>query len=102
MARAPTPPPAKNTTRFGPNDRAVTRAYAPGENASPPAVSHPESSGLLREGDAARGEYNAESRRAASDMANRIAELERSEGASGQIGRDASSGHGISDYLQTD
>ena len=93
---------SKNTTRVGANNPGVTRAYRPGQNASAADVSHAESSGLLREGDAARGEYNAESRRAASDMANRIAELERSEGASGQIGRDASSGHGVSDYLQTD
>ncbi len=102
MARAPTPPIARNTVRVGPNDRGATRTYRPGENASPAAVSHAESSGLLREGDAARGEYNAESRRAASDMANRIADLGRSEGASGQVGRDAASGHGVSDYLTTD
>jgi len=101
MARAPTPTPAKNTVRVGPKDQGVTRVQRPGQNSSIPSVSSPEPS-VRADGDAACGEYNAESRRAASDMANRIAELERSEGASGQIGRDASSGHGISDYLQTD
>jgi hypothetical protein len=102
MARAPTPTPAKNTTRVGPNDQGVTRVQRPGQNSSIPSVSSPETS-VLADGDAKRGEYYAESRRAAAAMANRIADLERSEGASGQTGRDAASAHGgVGDYLSSD
>ncbi len=96
------PTPARNTTRVGPNDKGVTRVERPGQNSSIPSVSSPEPS-VLADADAKRAEYHAEARRAASDMANRIAELERSEGASGQTGRDAANPHGgVGDYLSND
>jgi hypothetical protein len=93
---------SKNTNRIGPTNQGVTRQYRPGDNSSIPSVSSPEPS-VRADGDAKRDEYLAESRRAASDMANRIADLERSEGASGQIGRDAASAHGgVGDFLSRD
>ena len=58
----------KNTTRVPPANRGTTRVYRPGQNASPPAVSHAESSGLLAEGDAKRSEYAREDAKAQAEM----------------------------------
>jgi hypothetical protein len=60
----------KNITSVPPNNPGVSRTYRPGQNASPPAVSHAESSGLVAEADAKRREYLAEDGKARAQMAD--------------------------------
>jgi hypothetical protein len=102
MARAPTPTPAKNTVRVGPNDQGVTRQFKAGDNPSRADVSKVETPSVLAEGDAKRAAHHHEDARSRAAMAAELARQGREEGASGQIGRDAASGHGVSDYLTSD
>ncbi len=90
---------AKSTTTQKNIDRVTrpdvaTRVYIPGQNASPPAVSKPESDGLAAEGDARRAEYEREEGKTRQQLSAERARQGREEGASGQIGRDAASSRG--------
>jgi hypothetical protein len=68
MARAPTPPPAKNTVRVGPANPEVTRVFTPGKSFSRPDVATDESRSLAAEEQAKRAEYAAQERKAQAEM----------------------------------
>jgi hypothetical protein len=92
----------KNTTRITKAATGTTRAYRPGDGPSRPDAVTQERS-VLGAGDTHRAEYAAEGARGQAAMRSRVAELNRSEGDSGQTGRDAASPRGgVGDYLSRD
>ena len=77
-----------NTTRISPANRATTRVYRPGQNASP--VSTPENSGLLKEGDAARAEAGSAQSQSLARISQELARQSREDGSPAPLGRDMS------------
>ncbi len=73
---------AKNTTRVGPNDQGVTRAFKPGDNPSRPEISRAELPSVLTEGNDKRAEYKGQE---AKSRATLDAELAR-QGREGDVG----------------
>jgi hypothetical protein len=92
----------KNATRITKPTTGTTRAYRPGDGPSRPDAVTQERS-VIGAGDAHRAEYAAEGAKGQAAMRERIAELNRDEGAAGQGDRDAASAHGgVGDYLSRD
>lgn len=74
------PTPAKNTTRTTRPDASATHQFKPGDGPSRPDVAMSERS-VLGAGDAHRAEYAAETAKGQTAMRERVAELNREEGA---------------------